>query len=234
MKKDIIEKLKVVFSCSSYKNSASRYYKKILAALKKHWLLFALIFELWLTQFIIEYLLIIGPFYFLWLLVVYTLWLTTFYIFFQKSSSNFLEKHQAFLAVLAIIFPITLFFLQDSIQTIQSYRKYEVSLKEENNRNYSHLQSIINDLSKNPYTVFWRDFSLRSYVELWDYIHLNKSQDCKDLYATLTIKLGILNNINRMRQELTLVPNNLYEAMLDEASSTKPILDKIIGQCQSL
>lgn len=203
--------------------------------LKKNWLLVTLVvFELWFTKYIIIYLLNIPAINLLWLLTVYALWLITFYIYFKTGGSKWLEKHQIFLAILAIIIPILLFFLQDSMQTVNSFKKYEVSLKEENNRNDSHLQSVISDLTNDSKTVFWRDFSVRSYVEFWDYIHLNKSQECKDLYAALTIQLGVLNNINRMRQELILIPNNLYKEMLDAASSTKPILDSIVSKCQSI
>ena len=113
------EKVKVLVDKA--KEFAGKHHKYFFQVLKEYWLLFALIIlELWLAQFIVAYLLSTSAFNFLWLLVVYTLWLITFYIFFQKDGSNWLEKHQTFLAVLAIILPIMLFFLQDSTQIIQS------------------------------------------------------------------------------------------------------------------
>ena len=98
---------------------------------------------------------------------------------------------------------------------------------------------IKNNLEQNSNSVFFREFSLASYNEHWHYIHLNYTQPCKDLYAALTINLGALNNMSRLRQELILKPNNelpidLPKMMLELASTTKPILDSIVGGCQQL
>jgi hypothetical protein len=225
-KKELINILKI---------NLIKFWNWICKSFKKYWLLILLlIIEFLLADFVVFRLVNAPPIAFLRLLIIYTLWIITIYIFSETREIRWLKKHQTFLAILAVILPIMLFFLQNSIETINSFKKYEGFLKEENNRNSSHLESIINDLSNDSGTIFWRDFSTRSYVEFWDYIHWHKSQECKDLYATLTIQLDILNNINRMRQELILIPNELYKNMLNNASSTKPILDSIVNKCQSL
>lgn len=188
-----------------------------------------------IAQLFLRFLLRISPLRFFWLILYYTTFLILSYIYLSyKNKISWVNRHAIFLTFLGILIPIILFLWQQVATESRVFLNYEVAIKEENNRNNSYLQSIITDLSNDPNTVFWRDFSLRSYTELWNYIHLNKSQECKDLYATLTIQLGVLNNINRMRQELILVPNNLYDQMLDTASSTKPILDLIVGKCQSV
>jgi hypothetical protein len=182
-----------------------------------------------------------------WLLLYYVVLIVILYIFFiKKGLSEKINKHQTFLTILGVLIPVVLFSWQQTIYEKKQIDenqirldedrtqliKYEVSLAEENNRNNSHLASIIADLKNNSNTIFWRDFSLDAYKQYWEYIHLTKSQDCKNKYAELTISLGVLNNINKMRQQLILIPNSFYLEMLKNASSTKPILDFIIGNCQ--
>lgn len=177
----------------------------------------------------------LSVYHFFWTILYYTVFLVALYAYLSfKNKTEWVNKHVTFLAFIGILIPIILFFWQDIATESRQRLNYEIAIKEENNRNYSHLQSIATDLRQDPNTTFWRDFSIKSYTEFWSYIHLNKSQECKNLYANLTIQLGILNNINRMRQQLILLPNNLFKQMLEAASSTIPIMDAIIVKCQFL
>lgn len=175
---------------------------------------------------------------FFWLLLYYTVFLVLGYIYLSYTkSTDWINAHQAFLAVLGVLIPVILFSWQQVVNESNVFWKHEVSIKEEDNRNSRHLQNIITDLAQDSNTVFWEDFSVDSYRQYWDYIHLNYSQDCKNLYAALTVQLGIINTINKMRRDLILIPTrilpvNLSQKMLETASSTQPILNRIIGNCQ--
>ncbi len=178
-------------------------------------------------------------------LLIYIIFFVVLYVSFFKRWKEKINEHTVFISALGVAIPVLLFFLQLTINSSEQFIKqegllkeqfvkYEVLLKEENNRNSDHLKSIITDLSRDPYTIFWRDFSVDNYIQHWDHIQFTKSQDCRNLYATLTVNLNSLNNTNKMRQQLILIPNNLYKDMLKGAYETKPVLDEIIGKCQSL
>ena len=189
----------------------------------------------------------INSFSFLWYWLHFVTFLVLIYCFFWKRIIGWVNRHNVFINLFSIFVAVFLFAWQQSINDRNELGKvqnellgYEVSLKEENNRNNSHLESILADLPPNDNVMFWRDFSTKSYVELWKYIHLYKSQDCKNLFMALTVDLDVLNNINKMRREVALLPltkvllqSQVNRAMIDAASSTKPVLDKIIGRCQS-
>jgi hypothetical protein len=168
------------------------------------------------------------------LLLYYSLIIICFYILLSKNQKKIINDHQAFFAVIGLLIPVVLFFSQLTNEQVDQFYKIEAILKEENNRNYPHLQSIVTDLSRDPNTTFWENFSTDSYKNYWYYINFNKSQDCKNLYADLTVGLDIINNVNKMRQQLILTPNNLYKTMLSQASSTLPVLSLIVSKCQSI
>lgn len=168
------------------------------------------------------------------LLVVYAI--TGIFLYFLVSAETRakIRNHQGLVTIVGILVPVIMLLSQSATNLEREYIKKEVLLKEENNRNNSHLRSIITDLSRDPGTIFWRDFSVDNYKIYWDHIQFTKSPICRDLYASLTIQFGILNNINQLRQRLLLMPNRMNEVMLSAASSTLPILDRVVGECQTL
>ncbi len=168
-----------------------------------------------------------NPHTLLFLLLFVIVW----YVFMSENERSTLSRHQTIVGVLSVIVSILFVSTQFYVENTEEYNRSENFIKEENNRNYIHLTSVINDLTNDPNTVFWRDFSVEHYIAHWDRI-LRKSQECMDLYASLTIQLSALNNINKMRQQLILVPNNLHSNMLSAASSTKPVFDQVISRCQ--
>lgn len=195
--------------------------------------IFIPIISLLLAYLSLELLIKISSFKFFWFLLNYTFLLILVYIYFVYiTSGEWINRHQAFLAVLGILIPIILFWWQQAANESKLFMSREVSLNEENNRNINHLQDIIASLKNDPKTIFWRDFSTDKYKQYWDYIHLNYSQECKNLYANITIQLDVLNNINKMRRELLLIPNDFYKDMLKFASNTEPIFDDIVRKCQ--
>lgn len=213
----------------------------VLQFIKKYWFLFVLLgLELFLAKYVVVYFLNTLSVSLFLISTIYVLWIVTLYVYLEsKGLGNWLNKHQVFITFLGVVFPIMLFFFHDSVQSITEFKKYEVVLKEENSRNITHLESIVTDLTRDPSTIFWRDFYIDSYKQYWDYIHLNYSQECKNLYAELTIGLGLLNNMNQTRRELILVqskvpPVNLTNDMIRSASGTRAVLVDIIAKCQKL
>lgn len=213
------------------KNKISQFIKKYHGSLVA---IFIPLISIFLAYLFWNILLRISSARFLWTLLVYTSTLILTYIYLSYiNKTDWINKHQSFITIISILIPIILFCWQQATDKTSTYLKYEISLIEENNRNISHLQSITNDLKNNSRTVFWRDFSTDKYKQYWDYIYLNYSQDCKNLYANLTIQLDVLNKINQIRRELMLVTNNLHEQMLHAASTTQPIFNNIISKCQN-
>lgn len=166
---------------------------------------------------------------------------------FESRSRGWLQRHEIFFVILGVVVPIMLFFWQMASDESQKYYKYEISLKETNNRNIGHLKSIVHDLPNDKDVAFWRNFSLTSYYEYWDYMAKNYSQECKNLYAEMAIALGVLNELNNARRDLLIARAaisteqhwraeklnlSLVGHMIDTASSTLPIAYSIVGKCQ--
>jgi len=105
------------------------------------------------------------------------------------------NKHQVFIIILGVFLPIFLFSLQLAINDKDLFLKQLASLKEDNNRNSDYLKSVNNDIKNDKYVIFWKSFSTDNYKGYWSYISLNYSQECKNLYADLTQRFDILNNI---------------------------------------
>ncbi len=207
----------------------------------------AIILAMGVAWFIIKTIFTITPLALLAITTAYLALFITFYISDREMRQWFRKNEILFMILAAIGLPTFLFFYQIVGDASEKDYKYEISLKEENNRNISHLKSIVHDLPHDKNTLFWRDFSLSSYQQYWDYISLNYSQECKNLYAAMTINLGEINNINNSRRALAVtragfiselqksaesLDGTFRESMLGNASSTLGIAHEIIKGCQ--
>ena len=223
-----------IFSCASWiKNNK---YRTILYFL----FLFLIIFAPWIAGLIEIWLLGIDSFRLLYLLILYAFLFIIFFIFLILIKKTvWLEKHQGFIVALGVLIPTILFFWQQSLERKDLFMRQATSLAEENNRNNDHLASVKTDLTNDRFVLFWRNFSTNSYKEYWSYIHLHYSQECKNLYADLTIRLDSLNNMIETRNNLVIEPGfiqidieHLNSEIIKAASNTQPILNEIIGRCQ--
>jgi len=138
-----------------------------------------------------------------------------------------------------MILTVFLFSFQQALNEKDLFFKQSSFLREDNNRNNYHLQSIITDIKNYPFTIFWKNFSTDNYKEYWNYISLNYNQYCKNLYADLTMGFDILNNMINTRNNLIIKPGfiqvdvkKLNLDIIDSASSTVPVLNEIVGKCQ--
>ncbi|OGW84818.1 MAG: hypothetical protein A3A81_07960 [Omnitrophica bacterium RIFCSPLOWO2_01_FULL_45_10b] len=171
---------------------------------------------------------------FYWFILYYGSFFVFGYIYLANfKSTEWINRHHVFITVLSILIPITLFSWRQVQSGNEKLLQSEVVLKEENSRNIEQLRLIVEG-NEDPATIYWMDFSTRAYKEKWDYIHLNQSQDCKNLYATLTLQLDALNKINETRRALVLIPNDFHSQFLLGASLTIPMLNEIVSKCQRI
>jgi hypothetical protein len=168
----------------------------------------------------------------IWLFICIYLYLD--YIIIEK-----INKNQSLIVILGVLITIFLFSFQQVLNEKKLFIEQLAFLKEDNNRNNYHIKSIFTDIKNNPYVIFWRNFYTDNYKEYWDYISSNYSQNCKDLYADLTMRFDILNNIIKTRNDLLIKPgfiqmdiSKLNGVVSEAASSTMPVLDEIINKCQ--
>lgn len=118
--------------------------------------LFVLIIVQWMSK---------GPWQIFLILLFLSLFFILTYIFLSKEQKEKMNRHQSLVAILAILIPVLLFFGQQANDSSNKFVEKEISLKEENNRNYNYLKEIITDLPKYPNTMLWTDFSLISYQQ---------------------------------------------------------------------
>ncbi|MDD2730697.1 MAG: hypothetical protein PHW33_01070 [Candidatus Portnoybacteria bacterium] len=193
-----------------------------------------------ISNFTVSWLLSMNYFELLYFLVLYALLFIIVYLYFVLViRARWFKKAQGLIIVLGVMIPIILFSWQQCLNEKDIFLKQAVSLAEENNRNSDHLKSVETDIKNDKYVLFWRNFSTNSYKEYWSYIHLKYSQECKNLYADLTIKLDNLNDMIQTRNDLLIRPGfiqmsieKLNTDIMDGASKTDPILNKIISECQ--
>lgn len=225
---------------SSIKN---KYKQQILFIL----LLLFILLAPWASNFLMFKLFSTASFEPLYFSILCTFLFIIFYIYFvlaQKSA--WLEKHQGFIVMLGILISIILFFRQQSLgekdlllKERDLFLKQTSFLKEDNERNNRHLSSVVNDIKNDPYVIFWRNFYTDNYKEYWSYISLNYSQDCKNLYADLTLSFDGLNNMIKTRNDLLIKPGfiqmsieKLNTDIMSGASGANLVLNEIIGKCQ--
>ena len=214
------------------------------------WLFILVIISALLVRPILFFLLRMNDGTLLYILISVILLLTIFYVYLFKKQPSFVEKHQGFLTIMGIFIPVALSLLQSTVISSDSYFKAEILLKEENNRNIWHLESIKSDLTSDPNVNFWRDFSVFAYRENWPHLQKYYSQDCRDLYVAVIISYDILNNINSLRRSLPIaeaqaltpwqddrfsnIEKGYTSQMLKNASSTLPLAYRIVSECQQI
>lgn len=173
-------------------------------------------------------------------LILCTFWFTIVYVYLAYTQkAAYLEKHQGVIVVLGILISIILFFYQQYLIDKDLFLKQTSVIKEDNERNSRHLNSVINDVKNDPYVIFWRNFYTENYKNYWSYISLNYSQNCKNLYADLTLRFDGLNNMIRTRNDLLIKPGFIQMSIekintdiMSGASDTSTLLNEIIGKCQ--
>lgn len=173
--------------------------------------------------------------------------LAIYYIIVRGTSSkNWLEQNQGAIASIGLAFSVVIFLIQQTsvgfekeVERLLKFKKNEHVLMVENSKTLHLLKNLAQDMSKDPYTIYWNTFTVENYEISLDHIRLYYSPICEVKYYNLIGQINALIRLNEIKQDTFVSNETTYSTKLaieiiNTVSTTQSVLLDVQTSCRGL